>query len=80
MAVSKEGKEHCIHNLVTEVIDSLSEYFPNIPINNLMFEFTKSNTYALLCNIKTGMWMEGPDYILDWYIKEKGISLPLNNK
>lgn len=76
MAVSVAGKENCVHNLVSLVVDDLADMFPDTSPNQLMYEFAKSKTYALMCNLQSGLWREGPLYILIRYAREKGFTIP----
>lgn len=73
MKATKEAKEFCAHNLVSMVISDIKEYFPNTPENQILSDFTSSKTYSELFREETGLWAEGPDYIINMYLEEKGI-------
>lgn len=75
MAVKKDSKAYCAHNLVVMVINTLHSIYPNISNEELLSEFSQSKTYSLLYDFKTRLWAEGPDYILGLYAKEKGVRL-----
>lgn len=75
MSVSKEGKEYCMHNLVSMVIGKLCLIYPQLSADELLFTFSKSKTYRKLFNPETRLWAEGPDYILGLYAEEKGVKL-----
>lgn len=75
MRIAKAGKEYCMHNLVSMVVESLSEEYPSTPKNQHLLDFSKSKTYAKLYDPKTRLWAEGPDYILGLYAKEKNMKI-----
>lgn len=73
MAVTKEVKEFCAHNLVAIIINDIKEYFPDADENQILSEFTLSETYTQLFREETGLWAEGSDYIINLYLEEKGL-------
>lgn len=73
MKATKEAKEFCAHNLVAMVINDISEYFPGMSEDQILSEFTASKTYSELFREENGLWAEGPDYIINMYLDEKGI-------
>lgn len=73
MAVSKEIKEFCAHNLVAIIMRDIKMYFPYKTENQILSDFTSSKIYTQLFREETGLWSEGPDYILNLYLEEKGI-------
>ncbi len=38
-----------------------------IPFEEAFFQFTKSRIYSALFDYATGIWMEGPDYLMALY-------------
>lgn len=74
MKATKEVKEFCAHNLTAMVIHDIKEYCPNTSESQILSDFTASKTYAKLFREETGLWAEGPDYIIDMYFEEKGIN------
>lgn len=74
MKATKEAKEFCAHNLVSMVINDIKEYFPYTPENQILSDFTSSKTYSELFREETGLWAEGPDYIMNMYFEEKAIN------
>ena len=42
----------------------------NKPFDKLLLEFTKSPTYEALFDFETEIWKEGPDYLLELYVKD----------
>ena len=74
MAVEREIKEFCAHNLVAIIIRDIKEYFPDTNENDILADFTSSDTYSKLFNEETGLWAEGSDYIMNMYLDEKRIS------
>ena len=73
MAVTKEVKEFCAHNLVSVIIRDIKEYFPDTDDTQILANFTSSATYSNLFREETGLWAEGPDYIMNMYLEEKGV-------
>lgn len=72
MAVTSEVKEFCAHNLVAIIMQDIKEYFKEMTDEELLSDFTASGTYAELFRAENGLWAEGPDYILNMYLEEKG--------
>lgn len=73
--VTKAGKEYCMHNLVSMIVEILAEEHSSTPINQHLIDFSQSKTYAKLYDYKTRLWAEGPDYILGLYAEEKNIRI-----
>jgi len=71
---TNEAKEFCAHNLVAMIIQDMKENFPDMGENQILAEFTSSKTYSDLFRLETGLWAEGPDYIMNMYFEEKEIS------
>ena len=46
----------------------------NIPFEDAFFDFTKSPIYELLFDYESGVWREGPDYLMALY--EEVLSQP----
>lgn len=38
-----------------------------IPFEQAFFLFTNSNAYKALFDYETGIWSEGPDYLMDFF-------------
>lgn len=70
--ISKEQKEFCSHNLVAMVVEDLKNYFPSKSRDAIMADFSSSYTYAMLFDFKTGMWGEGPTYVMNMFLEERG--------
>ncbi len=75
MRISNAQKEYCMHNLVSMIVESLSEEYPNVSPNKLLADFSQSETYAKLYNPKTRLWAEGPDYVLGLYAEENNLDI-----
>lgn len=43
---------------------------PSIKFSKLVSDFMGSKTYDLLYDFESGMWAEGSDYILEYYLEE----------
>lgn len=54
------------------VVTILSEDY-NTACDIVLGKFVQSRTYALLCDTETGLWTQGPDYIISIYKKELGV-------
>ena len=73
--INKSQKEYCANNLAAMVIESLRDMYPEVRFSKLVSDFMDSKTYELLYDFETGMWAEGPDYILEWYLDEQNKTL-----
>lgn len=65
-----DQKEYCANNLSSICISRLRELFPNIRYSKIVSDFIDSKTYDLLYEFDTGLWAEGPEYILNEYLQE----------
>lgn len=63
---SKAQKESCAVSLMIDAVDSLSRR-ENIPYEDALLLFASSKVYDALFDIETGIWKEGPTYILSLY-------------
>lgn len=70
MAVSAAAKRYCINNLVAMAVETIQADAPQRTSNDILAAFTKSKTYELLCDTETGLWTEGPAYIVGLYEEE----------
>lgn len=68
--IRNDQKEYCANNLASMVISYLKHKYPNIRFSKLVSDFIDSKTYDLLYNYETGMWAQGPGYILNEYLDE----------
>lgn len=68
--IKNNQKEYCANNLAAIVIEKLREKKPDIRFSKLVSDFMGSKTYDMLYDYETGLWSEGPDYILFCYLKE----------
>lgn len=73
--LKKKQKEYCANNLAAMVIEKLRDMYPEVRFSKLVSDFMDSKTYKLLYDFETGMWAEGPDYILEWYLSEQNKTL-----
>ena len=64
--MTREKRDSAIGLLVTMVVQSRAER-EGRSFSEVFSEFRKSDTYAQLFDPKTGLWMNGPDYISDEY-------------
>lgn len=68
--IKNSQKEYCANNLSSIVISKLRELYPDVRDSKLISDFMVSETYDLLYDFDTGMWADGPDSILEDYLKE----------
>ncbi len=71
MAVDKYGKQYCINNLVMMIVETIQMKRPDLDSNTILEQFTRSRTYGLLYDTETGLWTEGPDYIIGLWREEQ---------
>ena len=69
--INNSKKEYCANNLSSIVIVKLRKMYPKERFSKLVSDYMGSNVYNLLYDYSTGMWTEGPDYILEEYLLEK---------
>lgn len=64
--MTEASREYVMELLATMVVadKSLKE---NKNPEDVLRDFRKSKTYAMLFDAETGLWMNGPDYISDEY-------------
>ena len=65
--------ESCAISTIRHMIEKYAEK-PGIPFEDAFFQFTQSYIYDALFDYETGIWMEGPDYLMDLY--EESLSSP----
>ncbi len=58
--------ESCAISTMRRMIEKYSDK-NSIPFEEAFFQFTKSRIYNALFDYATGIWMEGPDYLMDLY-------------
>lgn len=66
-----DQKEYCANNLASMVITRLRQLYPEVRYSKLVSDFIDSKTYDLLYDFETGLWAEGPGYILNEYLEER---------
>ena len=69
--MKKEKMEYAM-NLLTSMVIRQEAFDKNEDCIKIFKEFRRSCTYDCLFDPETGLWMNGPDYILDDYRMEKG--------
>ena len=42
----------------------------NVPFEEAMEKYASSESYTALFDFSTGLWREGPDYLLTWFEQE----------
>ena len=42
----------------------------NVPFEEAMEQYASSESYSALFDYNTGLWREGPDYLLAWFEQE----------
>ncbi|MDO4962303.1 MAG: hypothetical protein Q4E57_10725 [Eubacteriales bacterium] len=69
--ISKEKIDFTIDLLITMVVEELSETTKESR-QTLLNDFLKSKTGRLLYDKSSKLWWNGPSYIADMYLEEKG--------
>ena len=67
--ISYSQKNSCAIKTMRTMLLKLSDK-TNKPFEKLLLEFTKSPTYEALFDFETEIWKEGPDYLLELYVKD----------
>jgi hypothetical protein len=58
--------ESCAVSTMRRMIEKYSEKTGS-SFENVFFQFTQSYVYTALFDYETGIWMEGPDYLMALY-------------
>jgi hypothetical protein len=58
--------ESCAVSTMRRMIEKYSDK-KGIPFEDAFFQFTQSYIYTALFDYQTGIWMEGPDYLMALY-------------
>ena len=61
-----EFREHAMQALVAMVVEDRAKKEKR-PAVEVLRQFRRSRTYAMLFDKDTGLWMNGPDYISEEY-------------
>lgn len=72
-AISNKQKNAAAIMLMQRVLEIYSEK-EAISLDEALMRFSNTPIYNALFDFETGLWMEGPDYILD-LIKRENISI-----
>lgn len=64
--VTEKQMESCAISTMRRMIEKFSAKH-SVPFDSAFFQFTKSYAYEALFDYETGIWMEGPDYLMDLY-------------
>lgn len=67
--MKREKMEFAMNLLTSMVVRQDAEDNDTVPVNSFK-AFRRSRTYASLYDPETGLWMNGPDYILEDYRNE----------
>lgn len=71
--MSFEKMNACADMILTDAIEDMAAE-DNISIEESRNRLLSSNACKCLYNFDSGMWMEGPDYFLDFYRRFEGKS------
>lgn len=61
-----EEKEHCAVMLMRRMLEKYSIKH-NVSFEDAFFQFTNSSVYHALFDYDTGVWSEGPDYLMELF-------------
>ncbi len=64
--VTDQQKETCAILVMRSMLETYSEKY-NIPFSEALERFANSPIYDGLFDFDTGLWAEGPDYLLSFY-------------
>lgn len=64
--ITEKQMETCAVSTMRRMIEKYSEKM-SIPFEDAFFQFTNSCVYNALFDFETGIWMEGPDYLMALY-------------
>ena len=64
--VTDQQKETCAILVMRSMLESYSKKH-NIPFSEALEKFANSPVYDGLFDFETGLWAEGPDYLLSFY-------------
>ena len=64
--VTEKQMESCAVSTMRRMIEKYAEK-TGVPFEDAFFRFTKSCIYDALFDYETGIWMEGPDYLMGLY-------------
>lgn len=70
-AREKYDTQDCMNSLVMMVVATIRKNNPGMDATKILEDFVGTETYALLCDTETGLWEEGPGYIIDVWNEEK---------
>lgn len=66
--------DNLVHSMVATIVLDLFEILKTKDYFEIIDEFSKSRTFKNLHDYKTELWKESPDYIIEEYLKEIGMS------
>lgn len=75
MAINRVTFEYCVNNLLSLSVSILKREYPEKDVDFLMNWLMSSKTYENLLRKETGLWKQGPNYIISLFEKEKGIKI-----
>lgn len=63
---NEKQMESCAISTMRRMIEKYSNK-TGITFEDAFFQFTQSYVYTALFDYETGIWLEGPDYLMDLY-------------
>lgn len=64
--VTSKEKEHCALLIMHRMLEKYILKH-NVSFEDAFFQFTNSYVYSELFDFDTGVWSEGPDYLMDLF-------------
>lgn len=64
--LTDKEKEHCAVTTMRRMLEKYAEK-NNITFDDAFFQFTNSRAYSALFDYDTGIWSEGPDYLMNFF-------------
>lgn len=68
--MSNELKTFTAEMILTAAIDDYAAK-TKLPISQVRDEIIASGAYDALYDFETGLWTQGPDYFIDFFLKKK---------
>lgn len=65
-STTEKQMESCAISTMRRMIEKYSEK-NGLPFEDVFFKFTNSYVYTALFDYETGIWMEGPDYLMNLF-------------
>lgn len=72
--ITKDMLDYTVDSLIAMTVEELSSKL-DMPENDILADFLQSKTCKLLYDTDLKIWWEGPVYLSQMYMEEKGIEI-----